>query len=177
VAVDLAGSEADYPANQFREVYDLAHKKGIPITIHAGEAAGPFNIHDAIIHLHAQRIGHGVRLKEDPRVLEMVKNSGVYLEMCPISNIQTKASPSWEAYPIREYFEQGLLLTVNTDNLTVSNTDLVKEYSFLVERFHFSLTEITCLIRNAAKASFIEWTEKNEVLQKLECRFAELGIA
>ncbi|SDJ99547.1 adenosine deaminase [Sediminibacillus albus] len=160
-AVDLAGDEAGFPAFLFRKVFALAEKKGLPITIHAGEAAGPENIREAVSRLGAGRIGHGISLKQDPVLLQEICTNKIPLEMCPISNIQTKAADSWQEYPIREYFEQGLTVTVNTDNLTVSNTDLTKEYMMLAEKLDFTITEIVQLIRNGVEAAFLDMAEKN----------------
>ncbi len=163
VGVDLAGDEASYPAYLFRSVFKIADKKGLPITIHAGEAAGANNIKDAIHKLGASRIGHGVRLKEDMSLFNEVYSRGIPLEMCPISNIQTKASDSWKEYPIREYFDQGLLVTVNTDNLTVSKTTLTKEYMILAKHFEFTTSELAQLVMNGIEASFLEVSDKKEL--------------
>jgi adenosine deaminase len=174
VAVDLAGDELTYPAFLFREVFALASTYGIPVTIHAGEAAGPDNIEEAVLNLGATRIGHGVRLKENSRVLQMIREQRIPLELCPTSNIQTKAVTSWDTYPIREYFDQGILFTINTDNPGVSGTDITKEYQVIMEKFGFTLREITVLILNGVEASFLDAEEKTilkrdfeEILQRL----------
>lgn len=174
-AVDLAGDEASYPAERFREIFALTRKKGMPVTIHAGEAAGPANIYEAIANLGASRIGHGVRLKENPQVLEFVKEKRIPLEMCPISNIQTKAVTGWEAYPIREYYDQGLLLTVNTDNPVVSGTNITKEFSVLTEKFGFTLRELGSLIMNGVEAAFMDESEKQMLKRDVRSRLSAQG--
>ncbi|MFC5531354.1 adenosine deaminase [Cohnella yongneupensis] len=156
VAVDLAGNEAAYPAALFRDVFAKAREIGIPITIHAGEAAGPDNIEEAVLQLGARRIGHGVRVREDDRVFELVRDRRIPLELCPTSNIQTRAVSGWDDYPIRDYYDRGLLLTVNTDNPGVSGTNITQEYRALVERFGFTPREIAGLIMNGVEASFLE---------------------
>jgi len=176
VAVDLAGDESAYPAALFRDVFDRARRLGLPVTIHAGEAAGPANIEEAILRLGARRIGHGVRAKEDPAVLRLVRDRRIPLEMCPTSNIQTKAVDGWDAYPIREYFDQGLVLTVNTDNPGVSGTTILKEYEALAERFGFAPREIAKLILNGVEASFLEPEEKVELKKEFETAMSRLGI-
>ncbi|MDF2925988.1 MAG: adenosine deaminase [Paenibacillaceae bacterium] len=175
-AVDLAGDEASFPPLLHEAVFARAHRLGIPVTIHAGEAAGPENIYDAIVRLGARRIGHGVRAKESDRVLKFVSEHRVPLELCPVSNIQTKAVPGWEMYPVREYFEQGLVLTINTDNPTVSGTTLLREYTVLADRFGFSPQEIARLIMNSVQAAFVEEREKKALLGQFRERFRELDI-
>ncbi|XID94040.1 adenosine deaminase [Paenibacillaceae bacterium WGS1546] len=176
VAIDLAGDEAAYPASLFREVFERARERGIPYTIHAGEAAGADSIEEAVLRLGAQRIGHGVRLKENERLLNIVRERKIPLELCPTSNIQTKAVAGWEAYPIREYFERGLTLTVNTDNPGVSGTDITKEYVAIAEKFGFTLDEIVALLRNGIEASFLEPGEKAELREDFERHLAKLGV-
>jgi len=177
VAVDLAGDEASFPAERFADVFALARRRDIPITIHAGEAAGPKNIYDAVTKLGASRIGHGVRLKDDAEVQKLVRKRRIPLEMCPVSNIQTKASPNWSAYPIRDYFDQELMVTVNTDNLTVSDTNLGKEYEMLREHFGFGPQELRRLVLNGVDAAFLPDGEKKELRRSMESEFAQLGIA
>jgi adenosine deaminase len=176
VAVDLAGDEASYPASLFREVFTLAAELGIPVTIHAGEAAGADNIEEAVLRLGASRIGHGVRLRENPNVLRLIKERGIPLELCPTSNIQTKAVTGWDAYPIREYYDEGILFTVNTDNPGVSGTNITKEYQVLAERFGFTLREITTLILNGVEASFLGPHEKAELKRDFEEIMLKLGV-
>lgn len=176
VAVDLAGDETTYPAARFREVFARARELGIPVTIHAGEAAGPDNIEEAVLRLGARRIGHGVRLKEDSVVMNMIKEQRIPLELCPTSNIQTKAVHGWEEYPIREYYDQGIVFTVNTDNPGVSGTDITNEYRVIAEKFGFTLREITKLILNGVEASFLEDHEKASLKSEFETILVRLGV-
>ncbi|RED61747.1 adenosine deaminase [Cohnella lupini] len=176
VAVDLAGDETNFPASLFREVFQLAQSFGIPVTIHAGEAAGPDNIEEAVLHLGASRIGHGVRLKESDSVMSLIREQRIPLELCPTSNIQTKAVNGWDVYPIREYYDQGILFTVNTDNPGVSGTDITKEYRLLTEKFGFTLPEISTLILNGVEASFLNPLEKADMKRDFEQIFTQLGV-
>ncbi len=176
VAVDLAGPEAAFPAYLHRAVFEYAQLLDVPVTIHAGEAGGAENIQEAVTRLGAARIGHGVRLRENPKLLESVRDLGIVLEMCPISNYQTKAMESWETYPVREYFEAGLKLTINTDNLTVSDTSLVREYEVLIEKFGFTLPEIAGLILNGVDAAFLRPEEKARLRGEFLNTFAELNV-
>ncbi|MFC5467982.1 adenosine deaminase [Cohnella suwonensis] len=176
VAVDLAGDESRYPTHLFRDVFALARELGLPITIHAGEASGAHNIEEAVLRLGASRIGHGVRLKEDGGILNYIREQRIPLELCPTSNIQTKAVAGWDVYPIREYYDQGILFTVNTDNPGVSGTNITKEYRVLAEKFGFTTREIAEIILNGVDASFLERDKKAELKRDFESIFAEMGL-
>jgi adenosine deaminase len=176
VAVDLAGDEAAFPPLLHEEVFGRAHRHGLPVTIHAGEAAGPENISAAVKRLGARRIGHGVRAQENPEVLKLIVDQGIPLELCPVSNIQTKAVPAWELYPVRDYFDKGVILTINTDNPTVSGTSLMREYAVLTERFDFGPEEVARLIMNGVRSAFVEGEEKKALVRQFRRRFRELGI-
>lgn len=171
VGLDLAGDEAGFPPQLHKEAFRLAHRHGIPITIHAGEAAGAENIQEAITNMNAARIGHGVRLRDNPALLQEVKKNGIALEMCITSNIQTHAVKSLQDHPIRQYFDQGILVTINTDNTTVSNTTITQEYEKLVRFYHFSLEELKQIILNGASASFLDGHEKQEFLSEIQKEF------
>ncbi|NEW09448.1 adenosine deaminase [Paenibacillus sp. SYP-B3998] len=176
VAVDLAGDEASYPPEIFREVFAESQRLGIPITIHAGEAAGASNVYEAVMNLGAVRIGHGVRLKENSSIMEMIKDRRIPLEMCPISNIQTKAVAGWDDYPIREYLDQGLIITINTDNPSVSNTNITKEYRVLTERFGFTKSELVKLIMNGVEAAFMDESDRLLLRREMEDELNALGL-
>ncbi|MGG1520071.1 adenosine deaminase [Paenibacillus oryzisoli] len=176
VAVDLAGDEATYPPEFFREVFAKSHTHGIPVTIHAGEAGGAVNVQEAVTWLGATRIGHGVRLRENEDILRMVKDRRIPLEMCPISNIQTKAVASWDAYPIREYMDQGLIVTVNTDNPSVSGTNITNEYRALADNFGFSPPELAQLIMNGVEAAFMPKSDKAQFRNEMKAELSSLGV-
>lgn len=173
-AVDLAGDEADFPPQLHREAFRLAKSYGVPVTIHAGEAGGAENIYESIVNLGAVRIGHGIRLKEDKNVFNLVRQKGTALEICVTSNVQTKAAPSFESHPIREYFDAGLTVTVNTDNTTVSNTNLSREFHILADKYGFSHAEMKQLVLNAAKSAFLNEAEKKELINKINGEFNAL---
>lgn len=160
VAVDLAGAEALYPPELYIEPFNKAKQLNIPITIHAGEAGGANNIKTSVQALHASRIGHGVRLEEDVNIFNDINKLQIPLEFCPISNIQTKAVLSWEHYPLKQYLQQGINITVNTDNLTVSNTNLTKELAILVEKFNLTFEQLAVLQLNAVNSIFLEEEKK-----------------
>ena len=124
VALDLAGAEALFPTENFEELFRKAGKKGIPFTIHAGEAAGPESIWKAL-EFGASRIGHGVRCLEDKVLVQRLAQDQIPLELCPTSNMNTKVFDNITRYPIMRFLDEGIKVTINTDNMTVSNLSLI----------------------------------------------------
>lgn len=158
-AVDLAGAEALYPTENYRKLFSYALSLGVPFTLHAGEAAGPESVWQAL-NMGASRIGHGVRAKEDPKLVAYLAEHKIPLELCPTSNLQTKAVPDWEHFPLREYLSQGIVATVNTDNMTVSQTTLSKEYALLKRTVGLTEEERMILLKNSVQAAFLPEGEK-----------------
>lgn len=152
-ACDLAGAEALYPTKGYEGLFAHARSLGLPFTIHAGEAAGPQSVWDAL-EMGARRIGHGVRAGEDPALLEELAARQTPLELCLTSNLQTKAVPGPQAFPLREYLGRGVCCTVNTDNMTVSGTTLQEEYQKLAS-LGVARQEMAALLQNACKAAFL----------------------
>lgn len=110
----------------FVYLFEEAKQLGLPFVIHAGECGSAENIREAV-ECGARRIGHGIAMKGHPDIIKLVKDTRTGVEMCPISNLQTKAVEGPEDYPMREFLDNGLLVTVNTDNRTVSNTSISRE--------------------------------------------------
>jgi len=164
-AVDLAGAEALFATGEFEEVFKKARALGLPFTIHAGEAAGTESIKKAL-DFGAIRIGHGVRCLEDSSVVEELVRKGVVLEVCPISNLQTKATG--EPHPIDKIFATGVKITINTDNNTVSNTSLVEEYRYVLENTDLTVEDIKMMNVIAAEAAFVLEDKKVELVEKLK---------
>lgn len=166
VGIDLAGDEKNYPPELFKSVFAKAQERGINFTIHAGEAAGPQSVKGAL-ELGATRIGHGVRSIEDKEVIEELIKKGIVLEVCPISNQQTKVYETIDEYPIVKLINAGLKISLNTDNRTVSWTTLANEIQFLMEKFNLTEDIFKKMIRNTIEAAFISEKEKTELLEKL----------
>jgi adenosine deaminase len=166
VAFDLAGAERDNPAKWFREAFYLVRDANLNVTVHAGEAYGPESIHQALHWTGAHRIGHGVRLREDPDLMEYVRDHRIPIEMCPTSNVQTGAVPSIELHPIREYFDRELRVTVNTDNRLMSNTTVTNELALCSDHLDFDLAEIKKLVLNGFKSSFLHYTERKAMIDE-----------
>ena len=170
-AVDLAGNEAAYPTADFGDIFNLANQLDIPYIIHAGEAAGPESITQAL-DLGAKRIGHGVHAIEDAAVLARLQTEKIPLETCFTSNLQTKAVGSENAYPLCDFLKQGIAVTVNTDNMTVSGTTLQNEYRLLHANFGLSMDTLTELACNGADAAFLPADTKAQLKKQIEENFA-----
>lgn len=129
--LDLAGDETRYGAAPHRAAFDLAHAAGLPCTVHAGEAAGPASMWEALDVLGARRIGHGVRCVGDPALLDRLRTDRIALELCPTSNVRTGAVPDLATYPAARLLAAGLAVTVSTDARTTAATTLTREYAAL----------------------------------------------
>lgn len=165
VALDLAGAEALYPTKVFEDLFVLAKKLDIPFTIHAGEADGYISVNDAV-RFGAKRIGHGVHAKQCEELLSEIKQKSIGIEMCPTSNLQTKAISSIAQHPLKDYLERGILATLNTDNPTVSNTTIQKEFE-LARKMGLTEMEISTLKLNAIDIAFCSEETKKKLRKQL----------
>ena len=159
VAIDLAGAEALYPTASFEKLFQIAKDKNIPFTIHAGEADGKDSILSAI-NFKTKRIGHGVRCIEDNETLNIIKKNNITLEVCPTSNIQTGIFENYYDHPIKKLYDMNVLVTINVDNMTVSNIDLTQEYEKLVKIFNLNIEDLKKINLNAIDAAFLTDKEK-----------------
>lgn len=164
-AVDLAGNEAAFPMENFRGLFAEAKKMGYPFTLHAGECGRVENVIESV-KAGAKRIGHGIALRGNSEAIEFCKERNIAIEMCPISNMQTKAVSCKEEYPIREFLDAGLNVTLNTDNRMVSNTTISKEMEFVQSNYGITDEELRKMTENAIEASFAD----DEVKQMLWSR-------
>ena len=152
VGVDLAGAEALYPTENYKEVFALASKLGLNVTIHAGEAAGEESV-KAALDFGAKRIGHGVAAKSKD-LLDRIKQEGVLVEVCPTSNLQTGAVDKMENHPIKRFLKAGIPVALCSDNMTVSATDVPKEWEKVKAAFGFSDALFSKLTQNARSYAF-----------------------
>ena len=116
----------------------------------------------------ALRIGHGILAAESEEVMRQLREEEIPLEVCYTSNLQTKAAKTLPCHPIRLFFDKGLLVTVNTDNMSVSDTTLKREYHRLMEEFGFTLEEMKTLALNSVKAAFVSGEQKASLAEKIE---------
>ena len=155
VSVDIGGSEERFPPKPFAPVYRRAKEIGLHLVAHAGEAAGPESIWDAVRDLNVERIGHGLAASSDIKLMEYILKRGITIEACPVSNIRTKVVPSMERHPIRTFLGRGLEVTVSTDDPTLFDTDMNNEYLQLHRRLNFTVPELFKLSLNAVDSSFL----------------------
>lgn len=159
VGLDLAGAEGPIPNINYQKFFQRAQDLDVPYTIHAGEAAGPDSIRQAL-EMGAKRIGHGIRCTEDPALTQYLIDHQIILECCATSNMNTKAFDQIDSYPIKKLLHMGMKVTLNSDDMTVSNTNLPHEYQLLEEKTALTPEEETTLYLNAVDAAFTTPDEK-----------------
>jgi len=164
-AIDLAGAEAIYKTEDFRKLFEYAKENKIPFTIHAGEADGRESIKSAI-DFETSRIGHGVKIITEEDLIKEVIEKNILLEICPTSNIQTRVVDSYKNHPIRKLYDMNVPISINTDNRTVSNTTLKKEYQHLENSLGFTLEDFIKINKMAIEHAFISEIEKKDLLNK-----------
>ena len=163
VAGDLCSSENEQFCEKFEDPIALARSYGYRVTIHAGETGIGENVYDAITLLKAERIGHGVFIKDCEKAYNLVKENNVTLEMCPTSNLQTKAIKNIENYPLNNFHKDGIKVSLNTDNRTVSDIDLTNEYNIIFNNFEMSEDDYKTIYLNSVEASFADENTKNKL--------------
>ncbi|MFE4369639.1 adenosine deaminase [Streptomyces sp. NPDC056835] len=154
--VDLAGDEAGYPPALFTPAFARAHDAGLRVTAHAGEAAGPDSVRAALQALRPDRIGHGVRAAEDPRLMEQLADAGITLEVALTSNVQTRAAASLREHPIKRLLQAGVPVSLNTDNPTPSATGVAAEFRRAATEVGLSEAQLQLIVRDSAAAAFTE---------------------
>jgi adenosine deaminase len=174
VAFDLAGAEYNYPAKKHKDAFYTVINKNMAATIHAGEAYGPESIHQALHYCKANRIGHGTRLHEDLDLLRYVRDYRIPIEICLTSNVQTKAVASYAEHPLRLYFDEGLVLSLNTDNRLMSGTTVTEEYWLAHEHLDFSWPELVDLALMSFDSAFIPWDEKQALIRRVKQEIREI---
>jgi len=164
-ALDLAGDESAFPTSLFRELFVKAKEWGIPFTIHSGECGSVDNIREAI-ELGAKRLGHGIALEKSPELRKLCREKGIGIEMCPTSNFQTKAVETFESYPLRQFMEDGLLVSIHTDNRTVSGTTLTDEEVVVREQLQLPQKVISQCTENAIQTAFASNEIKEQLMEE-----------
>lgn len=163
VAIDLCASEDKGFCEKFIQPFLLGKEYGYKVTIHAGETGIGENVLDAVQMLGAERIGHGIHIKNCKEAYDIVKEKNIVLEMCPTSNVQTKAVDSFEVHPILDFHKDGIKVTINTDNRTVSNTTLTKECHVIKDNFNIDLDIYKNIYFNSVNAAFIDCQTKENL--------------
>lgn len=164
VGFDLAGAEAGFSAADHAAAFAYARKHFLQVTCHAGEAAGPPSVESALFDCNASRIGHGVRSEEDPALLDYIREARITLEMCPTSNEQTHAVPSYAQHPLKRYLDSGVRVTINTDSRLISGVTLTEEYVRAVNELGLTVADLCQCVMNACEASFLPFTERARLI-------------
>jgi len=166
VALDLAGDEIHYPGGLFVEHFKRARDAGWHITIHAGEAAGPESVWQALRQLGAERIGHAVHAPEDPSLIDYLRQHQIGIESNLTSNVQTSTVLNYESHPLKFFIGQGLKASINTDDPGISAIDLHYEYEVAAPKAGLSQAQIRQAQHNALETAFLSQEEKQALLAK-----------
>jgi len=160
VGFGLGGDEINFPAPLFKKAYAIANDAGLGCTVHVGEFTGPKAIEEAILQLPVTRIGHGVRAIESPDTMQRIKDQQIALEICPSSNIATGVYPSLEEHPIKKLFDEGLKISISSDDPPYFQTSLTHEYQVAVQHCGLSEENLYTINKMAIEASFANSIEK-----------------
>jgi adenosine deaminase/aminodeoxyfutalosine deaminase len=171
VGVGIGGDEQKAPPELFRSLYGYAADNGLRLTVHAGETGPPESIWGAL-NLHAERIGHGLTAGQDPDLIEELAYRQIPVEVCLTSNLRTGVCKSINEHPAKSYFEQGLMITLNTDDPALFGTTLAREYQLAQESFGFTDEHLRELARNSFEASFLDADKKLELLSLFDAAAA-----
>jgi adenosine deaminase len=166
-ALDLAGDELGFPGSLFLSHFNRARDAGWHITVHAGEAAGPESIWQAIRELGAERIGHGVKAIDDPALVAFLAEQRIGIESCLTSNIQTSTVSSLTRHPLKAFLEQGVLASINTDDPAVQGVDIGHEYSVAAPAAGLSPAQIRQAQINGLEMAFLSGAEKQALRAKV----------
>ena len=167
VAIDLAGDENGFPAKLFTKHFDKVKDSGLKVTIHAGEAAGPSSIWDAINLLHADRIGHGVSAYQDNKLMDFMAQNNIGIESCLLSNYQTGTWTDIAKHPVHRFLDNGIAVCLNTDDPGVSNNTLSSEYDLAKNVLALDAASISQLKNNALLQAFLPINKKDAIKASL----------
>ncbi len=168
VSFGLGGPERGVPRPQFKPYFDRARAAGLHSVPHAGETTGPQTIWDALNDLGAERIGHGTSAAQDPALLAHLAERRIALEVCPTSNIATRAVAHLDEHPIRQFVDAGVLVTVNSDDPPMFGTDLNTEYAVAARLLGLDHAGIAALAKNAVEASFLDPAGKARLAAEID---------
>jgi adenosine deaminase len=155
IGIGLGGAEQLGPAKDYEEVFKIARQAGLRVVAHAGEDDGPWSVWDAIKYLKVERIGHGTSAIQDPDLMKYVRDNKIPFEVCITSNIFTgKYVREEENHPVRQFYDSGIIVTLNTDDPEIFDVRLSDEYLKLYDKLNFSVEEIIEIVKNSVLATF-----------------------
>ena len=164
-ALDLAGDELNYPAEMFVNHFKQARDAGLQITVHAGEAAGPESVWNAIKLLGATRIGHGVAATQDMKLMDYLRDNKIAIESCPTSNYQTATIKDLTKHPLKTFLNHGVIVCLNTDDPAVSNITIKHEYKVATDVLGLTANELRQIQLNGVEAAFLSEQEKRALME------------
>ncbi|MEO8734991.1 MAG: adenosine deaminase [Edaphobacter sp.] len=167
VGIGIGGDEARGAADLFRELYAESKDAGLRLTAHAGESVGPESIWSAI-NIGAERVGHALSAQYDPELIDVLAQKQIPLEINVTSNIRTGCCPNFDEHPLRQYFDSGLMVTLNSDDPPMFGSNLLEEYILAQERYGFTLEQMRELAANSVEASFLPPDRKLDLLRRVE---------
>jgi aminodeoxyfutalosine deaminase len=167
VGIGLGGDERRGPAEWYRDLYKKAADQGLRLTAHAGETVGPESVWGAL-NMGAERIGHGLSIARDQELIEVLAHKQVPIEVCLSSNVRTGACAELSEHPVKKLFEEGLMITLNTDDPSMFQTSLGKEYELAQQEFGFTEEQLRELARNSIEGSFLPVEKKLRFLQQID---------
>jgi adenosine deaminase len=176
VGFDIAGAEHGHPPIEHQRAFQIAADANMGVTIHAGEAFGPASIHQAVHYCGARRIGHGTRLWEDPDLLGFVNDYRIPIEVCLTSNVQTRATPTLEEHPLRIFYDQGLVVSLNTDNRLMSATTMTDEFLIAHRALGFSWDQLCELTIMGFQSAFLPYKDKAALVAAVEAEIAAVTL-
>lgn len=168
VSFGLGGPEIGVPRPQFKPYFDHAIAAGLRSVPHAGETTGPQTVWDALTDLRAERIGHGTSSVQDPKLLAHLAEHRVPLEVCPTSNIATRAVRTLDEHPLKEMVDAGVLVTINSDDPPMFGTDLCLEYGVAARLLDLDAAGVAALAKNAVEASFMDVSAKAALAAEID---------
>jgi adenosine deaminase len=170
--LDLAGNEGEFLAAPFRDLFLQAAKDGLGISIHAGEWCGPESVRYALLEIQADRIGHGVRILEDPELVQIARDRRTTFEVCLTSNLRTGITHQVDDHPLISMIQSGLAVTLNTDDPAILGIDLTHEYTLAVQKMDLSLESLKGLNLTASQAAFLPPSEIRALENKLQVEYS-----
>jgi adenosine deaminase len=174
VAFGIGGYEPGNPPSKYARTFARVYEAGIPCVPHAGETVGPESIWDALEVCHAVRIGHGVRCMEDPALVDFLRERQIPLEVCPTSNICLGVFPRMEEHSLPRMVDEGLYVTVNSDDPPMFNTTLTDEYRTLARVFGYGQEQLERLVMNAVRAALLPQADKAQMEAEFTVAFEKL---
>ncbi|HEU5185807.1 MAG TPA: adenosine deaminase [Gemmatimonadaceae bacterium] len=166
VGFDLAGGERGHPARTHADAFAYARQHELAVTVHAGEGDGAESVRQAVHVCGADRLGHATRLIDDESLTRYVNDRRIALEVCLTSNVQTHASESLDAHPVRRYFDRGMNVVLNTDNRLMSGTTLTDEYLLAARHHGFTFEELSVIALNGFASAFLPWEDRLRLLER-----------